>query len=1347
VRRLFRCSQSLRFLLLVAAFSGSYSSAQNPPGSRISQPIDNRVRITLKGNVHPLAQPRYDQGAAPDDLPMERMLLVLQRGPDQEASLRQLLDDQQVKSSPRFHQWLTPEGFGKQFGPSDADIQALTGWLTTQGFQVTKVAAGRTVIEFSGTAGLVRQVLGTEIHRFRVNGQDHWANTSDPQIPAALAPVMAGFASLNNFPRRPLVKNLGAFSRSKLTGEVQPLFTFPPCGGAYCSYYYALGPTDFATIYNVAPLWAKGTDGTGQAIALTGESNINPQDVADFRAMFGLSANVPNIILNGPDPGSNHEETEADVDVEWSGAVARGATIDLVVSETTEATPGIDLSALYIVDNNVAPVMSVSYGACEAELGAGGNVFHSTLWEQAAAQGITVVVASGDSGSAGCDSAAQGETAAQYGLAVNGLASTPFNVAVGGTDFDDTSSFSTYWSTTNSSPFQNSALSYIPEMPWDDGCAATGTLTGCTPPLDGQLFAEGFDLVAGGGGASSCINPSGEFPSITCSGYYSQPAWQSGTGVPSDGARDIPDLSLFAGDGASASFYVLCQMDANETFIGASSTSCDLNSPYLDFQGVGGTSVSAQAFAGIMALVNQVHGRQGNANYVLYPLAAQGGNTCVSSATAVSNSSCIFYDITTGTNSVICEGGSPNCNNTNNGSGEYGIMVSGNPASAAYPAGSGYDLATGLGSVNAMNLVNQWTSNFKPSTTTLSLSTSPATNPITLTHGQPINYAINVTSGSGTPAGDVSLIAQTGSSASNVTAIGPFTLSAGSVSGSTNMLPGGSYDVTAHYPGNGTEGASDSTPGIPVTVTKESSSTQVRLVALSATAPPVYNLTTVPYGSPYYLRMDVTNSSGQPCASPTTGLLSYPCPSGTLTVTPAPTQQNSPSGAVPGSFLLNSQGYAEDQPIQQVPGTYNFVATYSGDNSYTGSTSPTLPITITQASTTTAITPPVPPVIEAPIIYVTVAISTQSNGAGPTGTMNLLNNGTSLGQSTVFGSAAASYITGYEFASGGADFALTLPPGPANLTAQYSGDSNYVPSSSAPLAFTVSDFNLSANPSQVTISAPGQAASSTLSVTPQYGFGGTVSLSVASGCPTGATCTLSPSSVTVGGALPGTSTLTITTMAVSSANDLRRGAVGSTLVVAQGGHRGRPYSLALLWLSAGLLLLALVLGSSTMRLRPAALLFATSLLLIGVWTACGGGGPPPMAPIVSLSPSSLTFSQQYVGTTSAAQNVTLSNTGNAVLSAPSVGFSGTDPSDFFQTNTCGSVAAGANCMISVTFAPTAAGTRSASLSLTDNASGSPQTVNLAGSAVSGTPPGTYPVVVNAVCATDSHSITVNVVVQ
>ena len=662
--------------------------------ARVTQTVDLNSLITLRGNVHPLARPEFDQGVAPDDLPMQRMLLVLQRGPEQEVALRQMLDEQQVKSSPLFHQWLTPEQFGQQFGPVDSDLQAVTDWLMKQGFQVAKVSAGRTVIEFSGTAGLVRQVLGTEIHKFRVNGEDHWANTSDPQIPNALAPVVAGFASLNNFPRKPLNHSLGTFSRTKATGQVQPLFTFPDtCSTGRRTCYLAVGPTDFATIYNVAPLWSAGIDGTGQTIAVVGETNINIQDVRDFRSMFGLPAKDPIIILNGPDPGIISDEVEADLDVQWSGAVAKGATIDLVISESTETTAGTDLSALYIIDNNLAPIMSESYGACEAQVGAGGNQFYNTLWEQAAAQGITVLMAAGDSGPAGCDGTNLGETYAQYGFGVSGLASTPFNVAVGGTDFNDASSIATYWNQTNASSSQSSAKSYIPESTWNDSCAASGSLTGCSGASSANNFSAGFDLVAGAGGPSSCTNPSGASPSFTCSGGYAKPSWQSGKGVPADGARDIPDLSLFAGNGLNYSFYVICQMDANASG-GGSSTSCDLNSPYTDFQGGSGTSASVQAFAGIMALVNQLYGRQGNANYVLYPMAAQSGASCNSST---AGSSCIFYDVTVGNNSVICGGGTLNCSNTNTASGQYGIMVSG--GSAAYAATTGYDLATGLGSV------------------------------------------------------------------------------------------------------------------------------------------------------------------------------------------------------------------------------------------------------------------------------------------------------------------------------------------------------------------------------------------------------------------------------------------------------------------------------------------------------------------------------------------------------------------------------------------------------------------------------------------------------------------------
>ena len=370
------------------------SIAQQPPAlpdasphPLISQPVDETQRTVLKGNTHPLARPQFDLGTAPAALPMRRMLLVLKRSPQQESALRQLLDNQQDKSSPSYHRWLTPAEFGKQFGPTSADLQTITAWLESHGFQIGSTK-GRTVLEFSGSASHVREAFHTTIHKYIVNGEQHWANASDPSIPSALASAVAGVASLNNFPRHSMVVSAGKFKRDRTTGKItatDPQYTFPsgcaennssnnPC-------VYGLGPYDFATIYNVLPLWNSGINGTGQIIAIVGETNINIQDIRDFRTLFGLPANDPQIILNGPDPGIQADETEADLDLQWSGAIAPNATIDFVISQSTETTAGTDLSAVYIVDNNLAPVMSESYGACELGLGTTGNQFYNALWQ------------------------------------------------------------------------------------------------------------------------------------------------------------------------------------------------------------------------------------------------------------------------------------------------------------------------------------------------------------------------------------------------------------------------------------------------------------------------------------------------------------------------------------------------------------------------------------------------------------------------------------------------------------------------------------------------------------------------------------------------------------------------------------------------------------------------------------------------------------------------------------------------------------------------------------------------------------------------------------------------------
>ncbi len=739
--RFLRTSLLFAFCSLLLA---PYSFAQSAfVPSRITQAVDEANLTVLKGNTYYLASAAYDQGVAPSSLPMKRMLLVLQRSPAQESTLEQLLDQQQDHSSPNYHQWLTPQQFGQQFGPSDQDVQAITTWLQSHGFQVAPISNGRTVIEFSGTAGQVQEAFHTAIHKYSVPAatgaagttEDHWANSSDPSIPTALTPVVAGVRSLHNFRARPMNHSAGTFHRDKDSGRILPTQPLPipqftpgsqfECGilGGPCE---ALGPYDIATIYNVAPLWTAATpiDGTGQTIAIVGETDILPADWTSFWNMFGVSTpkGTLKIIVNGPDPGFQSDEPEADIDTQWSSAVAKGATIDFVESESTEATLGVDLSAEFIVDNNLAPVMSESYGVCELFVGTAGNAYYNTLWQQASAQGITVFISTGDQGSATCD---RGTAAAQFGLAVSGFGSTPYNVAVGGTDFNDLTTTSKYWNLTNNANEAN-ALGYIPEMTWNDSCTNSETFsifdTTSAEQTCNNSNAQyyGFLAVEGGsGGVSNCTSSSNNLPS-TCSGGYAKPSWQSAPGVPSDGKRDVPDVSLFASNGFNNTFYIICQSDATGP--------CNLAGG--EFSGYGGTSVSSPVFAGIMALINQKTGeRQGNANYVFYKIAATASNSCNSSTvSSTGTNACIFYDIPSGsTIAMPCLKGSPNCTTTNSAD-QFGVL-------SAYSTTSGYDLATGLGSVNVTNLVNQWSTyagQFKASKFS-SFTLGP---PATITHGQ-----------------------------------------------------------------------------------------------------------------------------------------------------------------------------------------------------------------------------------------------------------------------------------------------------------------------------------------------------------------------------------------------------------------------------------------------------------------------------------------------------------------------------------------------------------------------------------------------------------------------------------
>ncbi len=707
-----------------------------PTQSRIVAPIDETKMFLLRGNTHPLARPEFDLGRVDPQLPLERMQLVLRRSAEQEAALEKFMEEQQDPKSPNFHHWLTPEEFGKLYGPSDDDIAAVTSWLQNHGFQIYLVTKGRVTIEFSGTAAQVDQTFHTEIHRYLVNGIDHIANDRDPEIPQALAPVITGIASLHNF--FPVHESVfgGFVKRDRKTGKITPLDKGSDHISPELTYtdshnqiHNDVTPYDFATIYNVRPLWNAGIDGTGQTIAISGVSDILQSDIDTFRSSFGLPASTIQQTINGTDPGIVAGATvENTLDVQWSGAVAKNASIVLVVTKTTTTTYGGQLSNSYIVDNKVATVASGSYGSCEAGLGTAGNAALNAIYQQGAAEGISMFDSAGDQGSSGCDNSdATPPSPGKYGLQVNGWASSPYVTAVGGTDFGyyPLQNTSTYWNSTNDPTTGATVKGYIPEVPWDATCTSKWLLAGSTnfsTSYDICAYASytiavfGLDRVTGGsGGVSACTTITGGQLS-TCSGGYDKPSWQQSLTLP-DGKRDVPDVSLFAAGGweptkIDGSAYLLC-VAAN------SPAGCDYSdSSYIIYQEVGGTSVSSPAMAGIMALVVQKMGgkAQGLANPTLYSLAAKENFANCDTNSVAKGNNCVFYDVTTGTNAMVCVYGSIDCYTPSG----YAIGIV-----TGYNSATGYDLTTGLGTINAYNLVNAWSSAIAQSPT---VSTSGSSN-------------------------------------------------------------------------------------------------------------------------------------------------------------------------------------------------------------------------------------------------------------------------------------------------------------------------------------------------------------------------------------------------------------------------------------------------------------------------------------------------------------------------------------------------------------------------------------------------------------------------------------------
>jgi subtilase family serine protease len=622
------------FALLLSSCSLCLGQVSNQ--SRITLPIDVTEMVRVRGSVHPLARTESVKSHLNPNVVIHGVSLIFTRSSTQQDSLRKLLVEQQVPGSPLYHKWLTPEEFADRFGLASSDVARIKNWLEGEGFRIDGVARSRTQISFSGTVARIESVFRTEIDSFIVNGEKHFANATEMSIPAALADVIQGVRHLDDFHPKP--RNTGV---RKI--PTSPEFTSSISGNHY------LVPEDFATIYDITALYAAGFDGTAEKIAVVGDSNITMSNIETFRSLSGLPANDPTKVLV-PNSGtatvpSTGEQVEAYLDLEWSGAVAKNASI-VYVYVGNNANYSVWDALQYAIDNKLAPVVSISFGYCEPGLGQANTLTIQNWIQQANSQGQTVSAASGDAGAADCDGS-QVQSATQ-GLAVDVPAAIPEVTGVGGSEFTgDASSTSTttYWNGVNDSIY-GSALSYIAEEVWND---------------TSESIANQGGLAAGGGGASI---------------YFSKPSWQTGAGVPNDGHRDVPDVSLNASPFHDS--FLICDGTDSTGNQGCTNGFRDSQN-HLDT--VGGTSVAAPTFAGILALINQATGSKGlgNVNSTLYSLAA--------SATSS------FHDITTGDNKVPCVQGSTNC-------------PSG--GTIGYNAGTGYDQASGLGSVDVFNLATSW---------------------------------------------------------------------------------------------------------------------------------------------------------------------------------------------------------------------------------------------------------------------------------------------------------------------------------------------------------------------------------------------------------------------------------------------------------------------------------------------------------------------------------------------------------------------------------------------------------------------------------------------------------------
>jgi subtilase family serine protease len=739
------------FAAAIAMLAGCVFVSAQSVADRVTAEISSQSMVALAGSMHPHAQAVNDAGQLPVGTQLAGITLHFALTTAQKADLDALVEAQQTPGSAYYHQWLTPAQFASRFGVSENDLTRIEAWLEQQGFSIDRVADSRTSIGFSGTAAQVNAAFHTEMRRYTVDGATHFANSTQLSIPAALDGLVASVRNLNDFRPKPHVRLRNP------ADSVHSQFTSSQTGSHY------LTPKDVATIYNINSAYSAGYTGTGQSIAVVGQSKVYVSDVEAFQSAAGLTVKDPTLVLvpgTGTATVSSGDEAESDLDLEYSGGIAKGATIYLVYVGGNSNSSVFDALS-YAVDTRIAPIVSMSYGSCETDLTSSEYSTLEAIVEQGASQGQSIVVSSGDTGSTACYEDVSGSTitSTEEALSVNYPASSAYVTALGGTEFPSTdvaSSNSTYWTSASGSDLVSSALSYIPEQVWNDDSASEGASSGAA-----------YALSSGGGGVSK---------------FTTRSSWQAGVpGIATapdypSGYRMVPDISLDSSPNNAG--YLYCSSDSTSTKIAGSCSNGfrDSSSTYLTV--AGGTSFAAPIFAGMLAIVNQKQNSdgQGLVNSTLYSLA--------SNATTYASA---FHDIVSGSNA--CTAGSSYCSTS---------------GASQYAATTGYDEATGIGSVNFYNLLSAWPANsasaLAGSTTTLSAATTAPSS------GASDAITITVASESGTvtttPTGTLTVVVD------GTTVTSSLKLSGGAATYSFSSTTAGAHTIEATYSGDATFAAS-----------------------------------------------------------------------------------------------------------------------------------------------------------------------------------------------------------------------------------------------------------------------------------------------------------------------------------------------------------------------------------------------------------------------------------------------------------------------------------------------------------------------------------------------------------